>query len=116
MRGCLGHHLQIRYISIAHSLERKYIKSKRKKTTNITFHILKITLFFIIYNVAVLFAGIYGYHGNKKVPFLKITVAIPRLIAPAKRLLEQGFTCPGYSSNGFQAYESNIDFEVRQEL
>ena len=59
------------------------------------------------------FKGIYGFHGNRKVPFLKITVAIPRLIAPAKRLLEQGFTCPGYSSHGFQAYESNIDFEVR---
>ncbi|KAJ8299468.1 hypothetical protein KUTeg_023528 [Tegillarca granosa] len=43
----------------------------------------------------------------------QITVALPRLIAPAKRLLEQGFTCPGYSQFGFQAYESNIDFEIR---
>ncbi|XP_060084003.1 DNA polymerase delta catalytic subunit-like [Ylistrum balloti] len=57
--------------------------------------------------------SIYGYHGNRKVPFLKITVALPRLIAPAKRLLEQGFTCPGYLQHGFQSYESNIDFEVR---
>lgn len=73
-------------------------------------HLKKKMYIFLCY-----FAGIYGYHGNKKIPFLKITVAIPRLIAPAKRLLEQGFTCPGYSINGFQAYESNIDFEVRQE-
>lgn len=57
--------------------------------------------------------SIYGYHGNRKIPFLKITVAIPRLIAPTKRLLEQGFTCPGYTSHGFQSYESNIDFEIR---
>ncbi|XP_076450505.1 DNA polymerase delta catalytic subunit-like [Babylonia areolata] len=57
--------------------------------------------------------SIYGYHGNRKLPFLKITVAIPRLIAPAKRLLEQGFQCPGYSNHGFQTYESNIDFEIR---
>nr|KAG5686080.1 hypothetical protein BaRGS_030695 [Batillaria attramentaria] len=57
--------------------------------------------------------SIYGYHGNRKIPFLKITVAIPRLVAPAKRLLEQGFTCPGYSQYGFQTYESNIDFDLR---
>ncbi|XP_055958058.1 DNA polymerase delta catalytic subunit-like isoform X2 [Patella vulgata] len=57
--------------------------------------------------------SIYGYHGNRKLPFLKITMALPRLIAPAKRLLEQGFQCPGFGTNGFQAYESNIDFEIR---
>ena len=57
--------------------------------------------------------GIYGYHGNRKLPFLKITMALPRLIAPAKRLLEQGFTCPGYSVHGYQCYETNIDFEIR---
>ncbi|XP_055900779.1 DNA polymerase delta catalytic subunit-like [Biomphalaria glabrata] len=57
--------------------------------------------------------SIYGYHGNKKSLFLKITVAIPRLIAPCKRLLEQGIQIPGYSHHGFQTYESNIDFEIR---
>ncbi|KAL3841404.1 hypothetical protein ACJMK2_019556 [Sinanodonta woodiana] len=57
--------------------------------------------------------SIYGYHSNRKVPFLKITMALPRLIAPAKRLLEQGFQCPGYSQHGFQTYETNIDFEIR---
>ncbi|CAL1535781.1 unnamed protein product [Lymnaea stagnalis] len=57
--------------------------------------------------------SIYGYHGNRKTPFLQITVAIPRLIAPCKRLLEQGFQCPGYAHNAFQTYESNIEFEIR---
>ncbi|KAI8780966.1 DNA polymerase delta catalytic subunit [Biomphalaria glabrata] len=57
--------------------------------------------------------SIYGYHGNKKSLFLKITVAIPRLIAPCKRLLEQGIQISGYSHHGFQTYESNIDFEIR---
>ncbi|KAM4014758.1 LOW QUALITY PROTEIN: DNA polymerase delta catalytic subunit [Anomaloglossus baeobatrachus] len=52
--------------------------------------------------------NMYGYHGKKIAPFLKITMAFPRLIAPAKRLLEQGirFGC-------FSAYEANIDFEIR---
>lgn len=59
------------------------------------------------------FPDIYGFHGNKKIPFLKITMALPRLIAPARRILEGGFTCPGYSQHGYQTYESNIDFEIR---
>ena len=57
--------------------------------------------------------SIYGFHNNRKISFLKITVALPRLIAPAKRLLEQGFTCPGYPSHGYQAYESDVGFEIR---
>ncbi|XP_052797645.1 DNA polymerase delta catalytic subunit-like [Mya arenaria] len=61
----------------------------------------------------VLKENICGYHGNRKIPFIKITVAIPRLIAPAKRLLEQGFNCPGHGQHGFQGYETNIDFEIR---
>ncbi|CAE1286503.1 POLD1 [Acanthosepion pharaonis] len=57
--------------------------------------------------------SIYGFHQNRKQMFLKITVALQRLIAPAKRLLEQGFLCPGYAVQGYQTYESNIDFEIR---
>ena len=60
-------------------------------------------------------AAIYGYHGNRKVPFIKITMALPRLIAPAKRLLEQGFNCPGHGQHGFQGYETNVDFEIRSD-
>lgn len=57
--------------------------------------------------------NIYGYHQNKKIPYLKITVALQKLIAPTRRLLEGGaFTCPGYSMKGYRTFESNIDFEV----
>ncbi|XP_071544881.1 DNA polymerase delta catalytic subunit isoform X2 [Panulirus ornatus] len=58
--------------------------------------------------------SIYGFHGNRKVPFLKITLARPRLIAAAKRLLGEGKVF--LSSIGtpvYEAYESNIDFEIR---
>lgn len=59
----------------------------------------------------------YGYNGNRKSPFLKITVALPRLVAPAKRLLESGFSVPPlYPLRGYQSYESNIDFEIRYDL
>ena len=57
--------------------------------------------------------GMYSYHGNKPVDFLRITMAMPRLIAPAKRLLEQGFKFGPFSSQSYPSYEANIDFEIR---
>ena len=56
--------------------------------------------------------SIYGYHKNHKIPFLRITVALQKLIAPSRRLLEQGFTCPGFNQLNHRTFESNIDFEV----
>ncbi|XP_048473423.1 DNA polymerase delta catalytic subunit [Rhincodon typus] len=57
--------------------------------------------------------NMYGYGGNTKTPFLKITMALPRLIAPAKRLLEQGFRFGSTPMCNYQSYEANIDFEIR---
>uniref|UniRef100_A0ABM5GSA5 DNA polymerase n=2 Tax=Pogona vitticeps TaxID=103695 RepID=A0ABM5GSA5_9SAUR len=57
--------------------------------------------------------NMYGYHGQQLMPFLKITMAMPRLIAPAKRLLEQGLRCGTLGVHHYQAYEANIDFEIR---
>ena len=57
---------------------------------------------------------IYHFQGNKLIPFIKITVAYPKLIAPAKRLLEKGeVVVKGFASHNFKAFEANIDFEVR---
>lgn len=57
--------------------------------------------------------SIYGYHGNTKTLFLKITLALPKFIAPARRLLEGSFVLPGYAQRDYKTYESNIDFEVK---
>lgn len=58
--------------------------------------------------------SIYGYHENTKLPFLKITMLLPRMIAAAKRLLEKGMVdIPDVPPSPFPAYESNIDFEIR---
>ncbi|XP_066916708.1 DNA polymerase delta catalytic subunit-like [Clytia hemisphaerica] len=57
--------------------------------------------------------SIYGYHRNTKLPYLRITVALQKLIAPSRRLLERGFECTGYPNKCYNTYESNIDFEVR---
>lgn len=55
---------------------------------------------------------VFGYSGEKKLPFLKITVALPKLIAPSKRLLE---TTVVYSTfdHQYTAFETNIDFDIR---
>uniref|UniRef100_A0A4W6BJJ0 DNA polymerase n=1 Tax=Lates calcarifer TaxID=8187 RepID=A0A4W6BJJ0_LATCA len=58
-------------------------------------------------------AGMYGYHGKRSLDFLRITMAMPRLIAPAKRLLEQGFKFGPFPIQNYQSYEANIDFEIR---
>lgn len=58
--------------------------------------------------------SIYGYHGNQSSQFLRLTLALPRLIAAAKRLLGEGKVyVPGLGTPVYEAYESNIDFEIR---
>uniref|UniRef100_A0A3P8TGI9 DNA polymerase n=1 Tax=Amphiprion percula TaxID=161767 RepID=A0A3P8TGI9_AMPPE len=57
--------------------------------------------------------NMYGYHGKQSLDFLQITMAMPRLIAPAKRLLEQGFKFGPFPLQCYQAFEANIDFEIR---
>lgn len=58
-------------------------------------------------------ADMYGYHGKRSLDFLRITMAMPRLIAPAKRLLEQGLKFGPFPMQSYQSYEANIDFEIR---
>ena len=58
--------------------------------------------------------SMYGFHFNEQYPFLKITVVLPKLVAPAKRLLENGITLPSYGGlRAFSVYESNIEYEIR---
>uniref|UniRef100_A0A3B1JRC5 DNA polymerase n=1 Tax=Astyanax mexicanus TaxID=7994 RepID=A0A3B1JRC5_ASTMX len=57
--------------------------------------------------------NMYGYHGSRPLDFLRITMAMPRLVAPAKRLLEQGFKFANFSTQSYSPYEANIDFEIR---
>ena len=58
---------------------------------------------------------IYGFQGNKMSEFIKITLAVPKLIAASKRLLERGeVRVPDIASLGAaKPFEANIDFEIR---
>ncbi|KAH7957913.1 hypothetical protein HPB51_028101 [Rhipicephalus microplus] len=63
----------------------------------------------------VLKQSIYGYNSKGKTPFLKVTMVLPRLIAPAKRLLETGnVTVDPYGAPSYRIFESNVDFEIRE--
>ncbi|KAM9039423.1 DNA polymerase delta catalytic subunit isoform 1-T1 [Sarcophilus harrisii] len=57
--------------------------------------------------------SMYGYLGRGPSPFLRVTLALPRLVAPARRLLENGIRLPGLGSPSFPPYEANVDFEIR---
>lgn len=55
--------------------------------------------------------SVYGY-ARDLMPFLKITIATPRLVAAAKRLLERSQVYSKYQHD-YQPFESNIDFDIR---
>uniref|UniRef100_A0A0C9RL22 DNA polymerase delta catalytic subunit n=1 Tax=Fopius arisanus TaxID=64838 RepID=A0A0C9RL22_9HYME len=56
--------------------------------------------------------NMYGYSGEEKIPFLKITVALPRLVAACKRLLEKEVIYSAFHHD-YRAFESNIDIDIR---
>uniref|UniRef100_A0A8D8LS81 DNA polymerase delta catalytic subunit n=1 Tax=Cacopsylla melanoneura TaxID=428564 RepID=A0A8D8LS81_9HEMI len=56
---------------------------------------------------------VYGYWGEEKENFIKITVTLPKLVAPAKRLLEKETVFPSFPTHTYKAFESNIDFDIR---
>jgi len=57
--------------------------------------------------------NLYGYHGDELKNYLRITLALPRLIAPAKRLLEKGDVYPADGGHAYTSFECNIDFDIR---
>lgn len=54
-----------------------------------------------------------GYHGEEKFQFIKIVLALPKLIAAAKRLLERTIIYQSFDFQDCRSYESNIDFDIR---
>lgn len=53
------------------------------------------------------------YQGEDNLSFAKIIMALPKLIAPAKRLLETTTVYPPSGHHNFRAFESNVDIETR---
>lgn len=53
------------------------------------------------------------YTGEEKNNFIKITVALPKLIAGVKRLLEREILMSEVNFQDCRTFESNIDFDIR---
>jgi len=61
----------------------------------------------------IVFVDIMGYHSQRDVMFLKITLLLPKLLPAAKRVLEHGIGFLGYEVKSYQCYETNVDFDTR---
>ncbi|CAO3621990.1 unnamed protein product [Cunninghamella echinulata] len=63
----------------------------------------------------VLKQSLYGYHGDTKSPFVKITVNDPRSFSKIRQKVEQGVTIPGYNRTiqNSTTYESNLAYLLR---
>jgi DNA polymerase delta subunit 1 len=53
------------------------------------------------------------YTGEEKSNFIKIFVAVPKLIAASKRLLEREIILPEMNFQDCRTFESNVDFDIR---
>ncbi|XP_069738764.1 LOW QUALITY PROTEIN: DNA polymerase delta catalytic subunit [Phaenicophaeus curvirostris] len=58
--------------------------------------------------------SIMGYQGSERSLFVRVVLALPRLVAPARRLLEQGLRWGALGVQPAPPFESNIDFEIRR--
>ncbi|CAI8049448.1 DNA polymerase delta catalytic subunit [Geodia barretti] len=57
-------------------------------------------------------SSIYGFYFNEMSDFLRVTVSLPKLVAPARRLVSC-ISVPPFGQIDYQVFEANIDFEVR---
>lgn len=87
------------------ALDKCVLKDMRSNKENIQEAILCVTL--------VQKQSIYGYNGEDKTTFIKVTVTIPRLLAAVKRLMEKEIIMPGFDFQDCRVYESNVDFDIR---
>lgn len=58
-------------------------------------------------------SSVWGYQYNRLTDFLCIQLALPSLVPPAKRFLEDGILINSFSRRSFQTYESNVPFILR---
>lgn len=57
--------------------------------------------------------NMFGYRGDEKSKFLRVTVALPRLATACKRLMDKEVIYKPFPTHTYQFFESNIDFDIR---
>jgi DNA polymerase delta subunit 1 len=87
------------------NLDQIVMKDMRSNRENVQEAILKVEL--------VSRQSLQFYTGEDKAVFIKITVALPKLIAAVKRLLEREIIMQSINFQDCRCFESNIDFDIR---
>lgn len=87
------------------SLDKKVLADMRSNKDNIQETVLEVQI--------VERLNIYGYQGDEKQRFLKITMSMPKLIAAASRLLKKEVIMAQFDFQDCRPFESNIDFDIR---
>lgn len=57
--------------------------------------------------------NMFGYNGEDKETFLKVTITLPRLAAACKRLMDRETIYKAFGHHHYKFFESNIDFDIR---
>ena len=57
--------------------------------------------------------GILYFQGDRRSLFVRVLLAAPRLLPPARRLLEEGLRWGALGVQPAPPFEANIDFEIR---
>ncbi|XP_065340551.1 DNA polymerase delta catalytic subunit [Cloeon dipterum] len=57
--------------------------------------------------------NIFGYRGQGRMPFIRVVVALPTLLASCKRILERENLLPILGPCEWPCFETNIDFDIR---
>ncbi|KAJ0180423.1 hypothetical protein K1T71_003827 [Dendrolimus kikuchii] len=90
-------------INLKVSLNKVILEDLRSNKDNIKETVLEVRL--------VQGKSIMYYNGDEDITFARISVALPKLIAPAKRLIDRQPTSFGLMDPKF--FETNIDFDIR---
>ncbi|XP_064545530.1 DNA polymerase delta catalytic subunit [Drosophila montana] len=87
------------------ALDKKVIADMRSNKDNVQEAVLAVEL--------VQRLNIHGYQGDDKQTYIKITVALPRFVAAASRLLKKEVIMGNFDFQDCRAFENNIDFDIR---
>ncbi|XP_053953423.1 DNA polymerase delta catalytic subunit [Anastrepha ludens] len=91
--------------ALREALDKKVLADMRSNKNNVQEAVLEVQL--------VERLNIYGYQGDTKQRYIKITMSMPKLVAAAVRLLTHQVVMSDFDFQDCRAFESNIDFDIR---
>jgi len=89
------------------------MRHHRQDTAGVRLFMKNLPFMFGSIQACIVFVDIMGYHSQRDVMFLKITLLLPKLLPSAKRVLEHGIGFQGYEVKSYQCFETNVDFDTR---